>query len=275
VNQMSRDGETSPRLGEKFRLRACILLKNLGYAERVDRRLGIDFGADPPARRRNLLRPPFSPVGKTAFEFKSGVRVPLLVEVSKLGEKIERLNTSSNPEFASIAGGVIITDSKASNTDIARALEHHVNCWDVRYAHLLAKKVEIFRTLTRLGKTPKERLLDEWTTYFTSFGAYSGFIELKAHLFYHNPLQEMNAERVEAILNRFANVTRTLTSRLELPIVIHLKLHSASEVTEGAEDRFRELTPPQRGAVLRYESQACFIISYSSAPWFVHCVDTP
>jgi hypothetical protein len=268
---MPTDGETAPRLGEEFRLRACTLAKSLGYTERVGRRFGIDFGADPPSRKRNLTRPLFSPNGRTAFDFKSGIRVQIVGEADKLRRKIEQLNGANNPEFSNIAGGVIVTDNKVGGTDISRALELGVNCWDIRYAHFLAKKVGIFSAALRLNRNSKERQLDDWTTWIVNFGSYEGFMELEANLFYHDPMHEMNAQKVETILQRFTNATRSMTHNLNITVIIHVRLHSIAEVTEGAEDRFKELISHQVDEYLRYEPQACFVQSYSIAPWHIYC----
>lgn len=268
---MPTDGEIPPRLGEEFRVRVCTLVKYLGYVERLNRKFGIDFGADCPPKKKNLIRPLFSPSGRTAFDFKSGMRVSLVSEANKLKAKIDSLNASSNPEFSNISGGVIVTDSKVGNTDISRALDAGVHCWDIRYAHFIAKKVDVFKTLVRLSKNPKERQLDEWTTFFTSFGSYTGFIELTSHLFYHNPLEEMNSAKIDALLQKFASSVRPVLISLNLPVIIHLKLHSIAEVTEGAEDKFKELTSHEINKQIRYEPQACFLVSYSLAPWFIYC----
>jgi hypothetical protein len=268
---MPTDGETAPRLGEEFRVRACTLAKSLGYTERISRRFGIDLGADPPSKKKSLARPLFSPNGRTAFDFKSGIRVQIQSEAVKLRQKIDQLNRSNNPDFSSIIGGVIVTDNKVGDTDMTRALELGIHCWDIRYAHFLAKKIDIFKTLVRLNKDTKERQLDDWTTAIMNFGSYTGFMELKAFLFYHNPLQEMNAERLEALLQRLVDTVRAMTRDLNITVITHLKLHSIAEVTEGAEDRFRERTSGQIDENLRFESQACFLVSYSIAPWFIYC----
>jgi hypothetical protein len=262
---MPTNGETAPRLGEEFRSRACTLVKNLGYVERINRKFGIDLGADIPSKKRNLARPLFSPNGRTAFDFKSGIRVNIKKE-----EKIELLNNPENAEFSNVVGGVLLTDNKLSTKDMQRALDAGIHCWDIRYAHFLAKKVEVFKTLVRLNKNPREKQLDDWTTLVPSFGSYEGFVELKAHLFYHNPFVEMNAEKIEEILREFASNSRALVS-MGIPVITHMTLHSIAEVTEGAEDKFKELTSPRTNEILRFEPQACFVTSYSIAPWFIYC----
>jgi hypothetical protein len=271
---MSVNGETAPRLGEEFRSRASTLLKALGYIERINRRFGIDFGSDPPSKRKNLIRPLFSPDGRTAFDFKSGVQVRILTEAGRLREKIDALNSNGNPEFSNIEGGVIITDNKLSNTHIRSSLDdRQIYCWDIRYAHFLAKKVGVLKTFLRDEKKPREKQLDDWTTLLVNFGSYNDFLELAADVFYHYPLEEMNNEKVNALLQRFASYVRRQCADLNIKIIIHLRLHSIAEVTEGAIDKFRELTSPaiRLGDEIQYESNKCFIASYNSAPWFIYC----
>jgi len=268
---MPRDGETAPRLGESFHKRARTLLTALGYIEKLDRRFGIDLVADPPSTRAALLEPSFSPHGRTAFEFKSGVRVEVPAEAVKLREKIDNLNTNVNSQCSDVAGGVIVIDSKAYDAHVQSALESHVYCWDISYVHLLAKKIDIFKTWLRLNRKPKEKKLDDWTTFFMNFTSYEKFIELRTNMFYHNLLQEMTPESVEEIIQKFSSKISRMTVDMNIPVITHLRLHSSAEVTEGAENKFLELTSQPVNEYIKFETQECFIASYKTAPWFIYC----
>lgn len=267
---MPTDGETAPRLGEQFRLRCKVLIKNLGYAERIDRKCGLDLGVDPSLPTRNVRRPLFSPNGRTAIEFKEGLSVQVVKEAKTLEDKIVTLNRNENAEFSGIVGGIILTDVKVGNTNLRRALEHGVFCWDSRYAHFLARKIAIFQELLRTNNDLREEQLDDWTTFFMIFQPFDGFLQVKAYLFYHNSMRELTAEVAETLLARFSQIIREYDS-MKVTIVIHLQLHSIAEVTEGGEQRFNELTSGNITTYAKYEHQQCWVIGYHLAPWFVYC----
>lgn len=264
---MPIDGETPPRLGGAFHARVRTLLRNLGYIEKLNKRLGLDYGADMPSRRNKLHRPLFAPNGRTAFDFKSGISINAPSEANKLGTKIEELNRTNNAEFSSIAGGVIVSDSKIGSTALRESMTRNVYCWDVRYAHFLAKKFEIFKLAG--NNVLREKQLDEWTTYLIIPGALSGFVQLRAYLFYQNPLEELSIERLDVLFDRFTRILRNY-SNLGLPVIVHFKLHSIAEVAEGGEDRLKELMQGNEPNV-NYELQQCFALDYHLAPWFVYC----
>src|SRR3989442_8512152 len=108
---MSTDGETGPRLGETFRKSCIELLDDLGYVEKFSRKYGIDITSDPPGSEHPFARFPFSPSGRTTFEFKSEATVSVESETTKLLEKIQKVNGSHGYR---IKGGVLITDVRLS-----------------------------------------------------------------------------------------------------------------------------------------------------------------
>jgi hypothetical protein len=267
---MPSDGEVAPRLGEEFRSKVCVLLKALGYVERLNRKYGFDWVADPSPSRKSLIRPLFSPNGRTAFEFRlGGISLPSAAE--KLQAKINSRRNSGNTIFSNVAGGIIATDGRVSDNKIQTALGNQVYCWDTRYLHFLAKKTDIFKSLHQVRENVKEKKLDDWTTFFMNLTPYEGFMELKAHVFYQNPLEEIDTQKVENIIGKFAKKVDKITADLSSPIYIHLKFHSLAGVAEGAESTFRDLTSSDSNSNPRYESAACFIVSYTTAPWFIYC----
>ena len=267
---MPTDGETAPRLGEQFRLRCKVLVKNLGYTERIDRKFGLDLGVDPSLPARNVRRPLFSPAGRTAIDFKEGISVQVVKEAKALHDKIVTLNGDGNAEFTGIVGGIIVTDVKIGNTNLRRALDNGIFCWDSRYAHFLARKIAIFQELLKTNKDVREEQLDDWTTFFMIFEPFDRFLQVKAFLFYHNPMRELTADVAETLLERFSEITRDYDS-MKITIIIHLQLHSIAEVTEGGEQRFHELTSGNITDYVKYEHQQCWVIGYHLAPWFVYC----
>ena len=267
MNRMPKDGEIPPRLGGAFHARVRILLRNLGYIERLNKRLGLDYGADMPSRRSRLHRPLFAPNGRTAFDFKSGISISAPSEANKLETKIEELNGAHNAEFSDIMGGVIVADCKIGSTALREAMTRNVYCWDVRYAHFLAKKFEIFQLAA--NNALKEKQLDEWTTYLLIPGAMSGFVQLRAYVFYQNPLEEMSIGRLDVLFDRFTRILQNY-SNLGLPVIVHFKLHSIAEVAEGGEDRLRELMRENEPNI-KYELRQCFALDYHLAPWFIYC----
>jgi hypothetical protein len=269
----SVDGETAPRLGEDFRSKVCILLRTLGYVERLNRQDGIDWVGDPPLARRSLIRPLFSPNGRTAFEFRlGGISLPSVAE--NFHAKIGSLRDGGNPVFSNVVGGVLVTDGRISDSKIQTALESQVYCWDTRHLHFLAKKTDTFKSLHRSRQNVKEKRLDDWTTLFMNLSPYEGYMELKAYVFYQNPSQQIDTQKVENIIARFSRNVERITADFSSPIYIHLKIHSLAGVAEGAENTFRELTFSEENSNPRYDSAACFIVSYATAPWFVYCRET-
>jgi len=57
----------------------------------------------------------------------------------------------------------------------------------------------------------------------------------------------------------------------QTPVIIHLRIYCASEITDGAEETFHELTSQPVNEYLNYETAECFISSYKTAPWFIYC----
>lgn len=267
---MPRDGEIAPRIGEEFRSKNCILLKALGYVERLNRRYGIDWVADPPLARRSLIRPLFSPNGTTAFEFRlGGIQLPSAAE--RLQVKINSNRSSGRRLFSDVVGGIIATDGRISDNKIQTALENQIYCWDTRHLHFLAKKIDVFRNLHRPRGSVKERKLDDWTTFFMDLSPFTGYMELKAYIFYQNPSQEVDTNKVEDIIRKFSRKVNRITADFSSPIIVHLKIHSLAGVAEGAESTFRELTSSETSANPKYEPAECFLVSYSTAPWFIYC----
>jgi hypothetical protein len=270
VKLMAVDGETAPRLGEKFRLRCKTLVRSLGYVERIDRKFGLDLGVDPPPPQKNLRRPSFSPSGRTAIDFKEGLSVQIVKEAKKLNDKITELNRAGNPEFSDIVGGILITDIKIGITNLRRTSNNGVFCWDSRYMHFLAKKTAVFHDLLKSNSEVRENQLDDWTTFFMIFEPFPGFVQVKAYIFYHNPLLELTSQVAEAILARFSEKISDYDS-MKIRIIIHLQLHSIAEITEGGEEKFKELTTGSITDFVGYESQQCWTVDYNLAPWFVYC----
>jgi hypothetical protein len=271
VTKMAADGETAPRLGEQFRLRCRVLIKNLGYTEKINRKYGIDLGVDPSLPAKNLRRPPFSPNGRTAIDFKEGITLQADKEATKLQGKINTLNNAASPEFSAIKGGIIVADTKIGKTSMRKALDRGIFCWDSRYTHFLAKKNALFAQIN--NKDLREEQIGDWTTFFRTFESFQGFLQLKAFLFYHNPLNDLTAEVTETILQSFVETVKNYDS-MKLPIIVHLQLHSIAEVTEGGEERFAELTSASISDYAKYERQQCWINGYHLAPWFVYCKET-
>jgi hypothetical protein len=267
------DGETPPRLGEDFRSKVCILLRTLGYAERLNRQYGVDWVGDPPLTRRSLIRPLFSPNGRTAFEFKLG-RISLPSAAEKFHAKINSLREGGNSLFSNVVGGILVTDGRISDSKIETALESQIYCWDTRYLHFLAKKVDIFKSLHRSRQNVKEKKLDDWTTFFINLSPYEGYMELKAYIFYQNPSEQIDTQKVGNIITRFSRNVDRITADFSSPIYIHLKIYSLPGVAEGAENTFKKLTSSEENSNPRYDSAACFIVSYATAPWFVYCMET-
>lgn len=263
------DGEIAPRLGEDFRSKVCILLGALGYVERLNRQYGIDWVGDPPPIRRSFIRPSFTPNGRIAFECRLG-EVSLPSAAVNFKAKIDALRTGGNPIFSSVTAGVLVTGGRISDRKIQTALQSQIYCWDTRYLHFLAKKTDVFRTLYRLRQNVKERRLDDWTTLFMNLSPYEGYMELEAHIFYQNPLQEVDILKVQTMIATFNRSVARVTADFSSPIYIHLKIHSLALVTEGAEATFRQITSEEEGNP-RYDSSGCFITSYATAPWFVYC----
>jgi hypothetical protein len=264
---MPTNGEVAPRLGGEFHSKACTLLRKLGYRELINKKFGVDFGADIPSARNRIFRPLFAPNGKTAFEFKEGISVNISSEAENLKTKIDNLNDEQNDEFSEISGGVIFTDNKVGNTARSKALERNVYCWDIRYLHLLAKKIQIL-TDAISNKQLKEKQLDDWTTYFFVPEAYPGFIQLNAYLFYHNPIEQISIEGLESIFDRFKCILADY-SDLGLRLIVRFKLHSLAEIPVGAGEKLKELL--EDSEVVKYEHQQCYALSYHLAPWYVYC----
>lgn len=264
---MSHDGEVAPRLGGEFHSRAVILLKRLGYIEIVNKKFGLDYGADIPPTRNKLLRPLFAPNGRTAFDFKEGIDVNLAQEARKLKTKIDTLNENHNQEFSGIEGGVIITDNKLGQTAMQRALAQNIYCWDIRLLHFLSKKIEIFAKSKNINRLDEKRL-NEWTSYVVSPESFTGFIQLTANIFYHNPIQELSLQTIDEIFNQFLLVTNNY-SDLGLPLIVRLRFHSIAEIPVGGEERLKELM--EDNDLLKYEKEQCFILGYHLAPWFIYC----
>ena len=265
-----RDGELAPRLGEDSRSKVCILLRTLEYVERLNRQYGIDWVGDLPPARRSLIRPLFSPNGRTAFEFRLG-RISLPSAAEKFHTKIISLRDNGNPVFSNVAGGIIVTEDRISDNKIQEAIGSQVYCWDTRYLHFLAKKIDTFKSLHRLRETVKEKKIDDWTTFFMNLTPYDGYMELKAHIFYQNPSQEIDTQKVESTIAKLSRNIDRITADFNSPIYIHLKLHSLAGVAEGAESTFRELTSLDESSNPRYDPTACFIVSYATAPWYIYC----
>lgn len=264
---MAADGEIAPRLGGAFHTRAKILIKHLGYIEKLNRMHGIDFGADIPSKRGKLNRPLFSPNGKTAFDFKAGIRVNIATEAAALRGKIDRLNNEHNATFSNITGGVLVLDNKIGLPEIEQCVGSNIYCWDIRYLVLLAKKYEIVSSVSTL-KNLKERSLNEWTSYFLVPQIMGNFIQVKSFLFYQNPIQQLSFERLEELFEAFSRTLRSYTN-LGLPIIVHFKLHSIAEIAEGGEEHLKELMHDGDG--ITYETQECYALDYHLAPWFVYC----
>jgi hypothetical protein len=264
---MPHDGEVAPRLGGEFHSRACILLRKLGYTEIINKKFGLDFGVDIPSPRSRLNRPLFAPNGRTAFDFKEGLAVNVSGEAEKLKRKIDDLNNTQNAEFSGISGGVILTDNKLGLTAINKALEKNVYCWDIRFLHLLAKKLEIL-SVAKSNSQLKEKQLDDWTTYLFVPESYTGFLQLNAYLFYQNPLEQLSIQGLETIFAKFTDAMSNYAD-LGLPLIIRFKLHSIAEIPVGAEEKLRELMTDD--SVVKYESQQCYVLGYHLAPWFIYC----
>jgi hypothetical protein len=264
---MPKDGEVAPRLGGEFHSRACILLRNLGYGEIINKKLGVDFGADIPSVRSRFSRPLFAPNGTTAFDFKEGIAVNISGEAKKLKKKIDDLNNEKNVEFSGISGGVLFTDNKIGVTAMKKALEKNVYCWDIRYLHLLAKKVQILADAKKNTQL-KEKQLDDWTTYLFVLEAYTGFLQLNAHLFYQNPMEQLSIDGLKSLFERFTGALADY-SDLGLTLIVRFKLHSLAEIPVGAEEKLKELMKDD--TIVKYERQQCYALGYHLAPWHIYC----
>src|SRR5713226_738414 len=135
---MPVDGERAPRLGEFFRKSCIDLLGELGYDEKLSRKFGLDLISDPPKNDYSFSRFPFSPNGRTAFEFTAEVAVNVEREVGTLLDKINSVNTSGTTNYSGVKGGVLITDVAVRDELIKNAQARRVFCWDTRALAFLA-----------------------------------------------------------------------------------------------------------------------------------------
>src|SRR5712664_365931 len=235
---MSTNGETGPRLGETFR-KCCIeLLDDLGYVEKFSRKHGIDITSDPPGSEHPFSRPPFSPSGRTTFEFKSDATVNVENETTILLDKIQKVN---GKHAYGIKGGVLVTDVRLSERSIEDAQKRKVFCWDIRTLSLLASKVSLFRGISQSEAGPvdvPEYKLDTWTTYLIRLLPYTGYIEGRILAFYQNPLKTLEVEYLDEIIKKMEPNISSRVRDLGGRVVFGFQIHSLPEISEGVYKRF-------------------------------------
>jgi hypothetical protein len=267
---MSRDGEVSPRLGEFFRASVIELVEELGYTERLPRSDGIDLISDPPASRYPLLRFPFSPSGRTAFEFTSEARVRVEQEGSLLRRKIREVNHHPRARYSGVRGGVLITDMRLPENKIAAESERNTFCWDPRVLSILSSKIFLMKALSETETQPvaiREQRIDDWTTAIVRLFPYQGYTDGRIIIFYQNPLEHLD---VEGFREKFTWLQSYVSERIRDMggrVILGIQLHSLSEINEGVHREFiRKIRPRPAGRVV-FERERCGLFSYARAPW--------
>jgi hypothetical protein len=243
------------------------LLDDLGYVEKFSRKYGIDIASDPPGSEHPFIRFPFSPNGRTAFEFTSEANVSVENETSTLLDKIGKVNSKHG---FGIKGGVLITDVRLSEKLIGEAQKRKVFCWDTRALSLLASKVSLSRGISQSESGPvevPEYKLDAWTTFLIRLLPYTGYTEGRILAFYQNPLQTLDVEILDSVIKKLEPNISTRVRDLGGKVVFGFQIHSLAEISEGVYKRFDKHLSTKPGAKWVFENEKCGLFSYARAPW--------
>jgi len=276
--QSESDGEAPPRKGDIFQRKITELLRDLEYKEKVLRRFGLDLIADPPPEKiempksglpeKRFLRPIFSPKGRTAFEFKSGIRPRLGKIADELGEKIGKTNANPDIPIKQITGGVVVTDIKVPVKKIKETLgEYGVYLWDIDVLCFLASKVYTETLWKKLSVTVLEERLNEWTTVLRCVGTYQNCLKIKAAIYYQNPFETLELETTNDILKSFTQRVQDITKELTLTTYVGLEVHSLGGTTEELDENFRKILKKHNLKLITYETKEASLTGYDIAPW--------
>jgi len=276
-----RAGDLPPRKGDVFQKKLIELICDLEYKEICRRRFGLDFVAEPPPEKIDIpkggvpqkvfLRPMFSPMGKTAFEFKAGAKLQLDQICEDLNEKIKKINANKRISVAGIAGGVIATDTKVPSREIKKTLEkHNVYLWDISILCFLTSKVFIRRKWAKPRVAIFEEKINEWASIMRCIGTYtrSNCLKFNVALYYQNPFIPLDLEMTEEMLSLITQRIQEIVRDLTLPTYVGLEVHSLSGTTEEVEENFRKIVKAQSQGLISYVEEEASLTCYDIAPWY-------
>lgn len=276
--QSKSDGEAPPRKGDIFQRKVIELLRDLEYQEKVRRRFGLDFIADSPPEKiemprsglpeKRFLRPFFSPKGRTAFEFKAGIRLRLEKIAEELSEKIDKINADPEIPVKEIIGGVVVTDIKVPIKKTKKTLSKYgIYIWDIDMLCFLASKVCTETVWKKSGVTVLEERLNDWTTVLRCVGTYPNCLEIKAAIYYQNPFKMLELETTDDILESLTQRVQDITKELTLTTYVGLEVHSLSGTTEELDENFRKILKKHNLELIKYTAKEPSLTGYDIAPW--------
>lgn len=269
---MTADGERAPRIGEQFRNSVISLLKELGYQEDFSGHYGIDFAAKPPDDHAPFRRPPFSPTGRTGFEFTAEASPNIQNEAELLTTKIEEYNSLQSQEDA-IEGGLLIVDAKVRNSLIERVAEENIYCWDSHYLSFLTAKCRLWTDWTpeerrmRSRRAFREEVLDQMVSSFKVIKPRRGFNDVQVGIFHHSPFQIMSVSDANAILAQVLNPIKINANREALDTVLHVQMHVSGEIERGLLYDFVDVLTNHVDDFVKLQENSCRIHQYYCAPW--------
>jgi hypothetical protein len=273
-------GDIPPRKGDIFQRKIIELISDLEYREICRRRFGLDFVADPPPEKIEMpksgipekvfLRPMFSPIGKTVFEFKAGTKLQLSEIAKELSGKISEINTDEQSPIKDINGSVIVTDVKVPAREIRRILEKYgIYIWDINTLCFLASKVFTRMTWTKQHVVVLEERLDKWITILRCVGTYtqSNCLKINIAMYYQNPFEPLELEKIENVLTLLTQRIQEIVREITLTTYIGLEVHSLSGSVEELDANFNKVLEKQNQDLIAYVKEEASLTGYDIAPW--------
>jgi len=266
-----KGGDQAVRKGEVFQNKIVQLLCDLGYQEETRKKYGLDFVATPPVKSEQLLRPIYSPLGKTAFEFRDRLQLQPDKTAEELNNKIAKINTNKRHPLKNIDGGVVITDLKLSPSIIETIKQKSgIYFWDSKIQAFLASKIFIKDMLAKFELTVLEERLDDWTTALWCLRTYriSNCLRMEVTMYYHNPYQPLDLENSDRMLNLLNNMVKDKIEKTKMRTYIGLNVCSVAGIDEDLERNFSKILKKHNNNLIIYEPEDAKLWSFESAFWY-------
>lgn len=260
-----KDGEKGNLQGELFHDSCRSLVEQLGYSVMSEgTKDAIDLIANPP-KSQNFLKPEFSPMDITAFEFKSGFQYNDN-EIEKFSKKI------NNYKKHKLGGGIIISDLRIEEKSYKKSLIENIFLWDVRDLCFLSSKLVLINKM-KLAGSVREDFLEKDITFLLS--PHHTSIDSKQNytgdivLFFHNPLVDVDLKMLEKTVQNLNTILLPrFHSTATLPLKLGLEIHSRGFLRKDVISKISsKLTSLSDSKTISYSLKNMF--TYYIAPWKV------
>ena len=266
-----KGGDQAVRKGEVFQDKIVRLLSDLGYQEETRKKYGLDFVGTPPSTLSGqLLRPIYSPLGKTAFEFRNRFKLQPKKTAKELSDKITKINASKHHPLKNIDGGVVITDLKLPPS-IMKMIKQEFNIyfWDSKIQSFLASKVFVKEMWKKSNLDVFEEILEEWTTVLWCFRTFhiSNCLRMEVTMYYHNPFESLDLENTNRMLDLLTEMIQDKTCKTKMRTYVRLNVCSLAGIDEDLERNFSRTLKRHSDNLIIYEPDDARLWSFESAFW--------